>query len=85
MSEAAIRAVLSKMVFLKIFQASQENTCVEVSFLIEPSGLQLYFKKSPVQVFSCGICENFKNIYFEENLRTTASETCSNLTRTVLF
>ena len=28
---------------------------------------------------SCGICEIFKNIYFEESLRTTASETCSNL------
>ena len=33
------------------------------------------------QVHSCGICEIFKNSYFEEHLRTTASETCSNFTR----
>ena len=35
---------------------------------------------SPTQVLSCGTCEIFKNTYSEEHLRTTASETCSNLT-----
>ena len=37
-------------------------------FLTESSGLQLFKKVSPTQVFSFGICENFKNTYFEENL-----------------
>ena len=34
--------------------------------------LQLYLKKSPTQVFSCGYCKMFKNIYFEEHLQTAA-------------
>ena len=54
-------------------------------FLTEFPGLQLFKKVSPTQVFSCGICENFKNTYFEENLWTTTSETCSNFTRAALF
>ena len=29
-------------------------------------------KETPTQVFSCEICETFKNIYFEKPLRTTA-------------
>ena len=28
-------------------------------------------KETPTQVFSCEICEIFKNAYFEEHLRTT--------------
>ena len=31
-------------------------------------------EKTPTQVFSCEIFENFKNSYFEEHLRTTAPE-----------
>ena len=54
-------------------------------FLIESSGLQLYQEVPPIQVFSCGICQVFKNTYFEENLWTTASETCLNFTRNALF
>ena len=38
------------------------------------SGLQLYLKKTQMQVFSCAYCEFYKNIYFEEHLRATASE-----------
>ena len=34
-TEAATRGVLSKKVFLKISQNSQENTCATVSFLIK--------------------------------------------------
>ena len=37
------------------------------------SGLELYLKKMPTQVFSCEICESIKNTYFEEHLRTIAS------------
>ena len=29
-------------------------------------------KETPTQVFSCKICETFKNTYFEKHLRTTA-------------
>ena len=32
------------------------------------------FKKTPTEVFSCEIFENFKNTYFEEHLQTTAPE-----------
>ena len=34
-TEAARRGVLQKMVFLKVSQNSQENTCARVSFLIK--------------------------------------------------
>ena len=36
-------------------------------------GLQLYQKETLTQVFSCEICEIFKNTYLEEYLRTTVS------------
>ena len=36
-------------------------------------GLQLYENKTPPHVFSCKICEIFKNTYFAEYMRTTAS------------
>ena len=41
------------MVFLKILQNSQENTCVRVSFLtkLQASTLQPYRKDTPTQVF----------------------------------
>ena len=29
---------------------------------------------TPAQVFPCEYCENFKNTYFEEHLRTAASD-----------
>ena len=62
---------------LKISQNSQENTCIGVSFLINlhASGLQLYQKKeTPTQVFSCEFSKIFKNTFFSEHLRKTASE-----------
>ena len=40
--------------------------------------------RDPTVVFSCEICEVFKNTYFEKHLRTTASEICS-FTWTALF
>ena len=56
-------------------QYLQENTCVRVSFWwsCSPSGLQLYYKETPTQVFFSEYCEIFKNIYFEKHLWTTAS------------
>ena len=35
--------------------------------------LQIYQKEVPTQVFSSEICGIFKNIYFEEHVRTTSS------------
>ena len=34
----------------------------------------ILLKYPPTQVFSCEYCEIFKNIYFEEHLRTAASD-----------
>ena len=53
-------------VFLKISQILQENTCARVSFLItlQASGT----------VFFCEFCEIYKNTFYTEQLRTTASD-----------
>ena len=60
-----------RKVFLKISQISQENTCVGVFF----SKVECKFiKKRDSQETFCEICEIFKNAYFEEHLRTTASK-----------
>ena len=56
-SEATTGGVLWKKVFLKISQNSQENTCVEVSFIIN---LQ-------ASVFACEFCENYKNTFFAKH------------------
>ena len=62
--------------FLKILQMWQENTYVGVS----------HQKETPPQVFTCKIYEIFKNTYFEEHLRTTASEKANeNQLKTVRF
>ena len=59
-----------KIMFLKISQNSQKNTCVGVLF----DKLQVFRVETPTQVLSCVICEIFKNICFEEHLWTTTSE-----------
>ena len=41
---------------------------------ISGTGLQLYQKKTPAQVFFCECCEVFKNTYFEEHLQAAASD-----------
>ena len=38
------------------------------------------WRPAPSQVFSCKICEIFKNTFFEEDLQTTASVTETSLT-----
>ena len=37
---------------------------------MKPEGLQLYLKETLAQMFSCEICDIFKNTYFIEHLRT---------------
>ena len=39
-----------------------------------PEGCNFIKKVTVAQVFSCEFCEIFKNTYFIEHLRTTASE-----------
>ena len=40
---------------------------------VDLTGKHLCWKENSTQVFSCEICEMFKDAYFEEHLRTTAS------------
>ena len=40
----------------------------------KPESEFVYNKVLPTQVFSCEYCKIFKNTYFEEHLRTAASE-----------
>ena len=49
-----------------------------------PEGLQIYQKETPVQVFSCELCDIFKNTFFAKHLRATASARCF-LTTITLF
>ena len=56
--------------FLKISQNLQENTCTRVSLLIN----KFIKKETLAKVLSCEFCEMFKNIFFTELLRMTASE-----------
>ena len=64
------------MLFLKILQCSQENTCVLESLFNKVTGLQACnFVKKTLQhkCFFCECCEIFKNTYFEEHLATADS------------
>ena len=56
-----------KKIFLKIYKISRENICVGVCF-------KLYWKETPTQSFASEIYKIFNNTYFEEYLRTTASD-----------
>ena len=60
--------------FLKFCNNSHRKTPDLGSlFNCKPDGLQLYYKKTPTQVFFCEHCEIFKSTYFKEHLRTSAS------------
>ena len=52
-SEAATSGVLWKKVFLKIYQNSQDNTCIGTSFL---KACNFIKKGIPTQVFPCEFC-----------------------------
>ena len=59
-----------KNVFIKISQYSHENTCVGVTLQAFRIATLL---ETPTQMFSCEYCKIFKDTYFKEHLRTTAS------------
>ena len=56
------------MVFLKISQNSQENTCTRVLFLTKLK------KETMEHVFPCEFCEIFKNTYFYGTPLVAASD-----------
>ena len=69
------RKCSTRKLFLKISQYSQENTCVGTFFLIKMQGFRTSnFKKKLEHRCFREHWEIFKNIYFEEHLRTAASE-----------
>ena len=57
--------------FLKVSQTSQERTYVRVSFSEKVAGWSpaTLLKKTPTRVFSCKICESFKDTFFTEHPR----------------
>ena len=61
-------------IYRKISQISQENTCVEVYFLIKLQASGCFIKKeTPTHVFSCEIWDIFKNTFFYRIPLVTAS------------
>ena len=64
---------------VKKFRKFHWKTSVLESPFIKVAGVAgsaTLLQKTPTQVFSCRICETFKNIYFVEHLQTTASGSC---------
>ena len=59
--------------FLKISQNSLEKPLPE-PFFNKVAGCNFIKKKTLAQVLSCGFCEMFKNTFFTQHIRTTASE-----------
>ena len=64
LSEAAIGGFPKKNLFLKISQYPQKTLVLDFFFKKKvagrPEGLQLYYKETPAQVFSCEYCKIFK-------------------------
>ena len=58
--------ITSTNVFVEILRNSQENTSARDSFLLklQALSLQLYYKESMAEVFSCKFCKISKNIVF---------------------
>ena len=58
--------ITSTNLFLEILRNSEENTCARDSFLLklQALSLQLYYKESMAEVFSCKFCKISKNIFF---------------------
>ena len=69
-SEAVICS--AKRVFLKIWKIHRKILVLKSLF---PEGLQLYQKEIPTQVFSCEICEIFKNTFIHIAPPVAASDT----------
>ena len=75
-TEAVTRRCSVKKVLLKILQNRQENTCARFSFLIKLQAEVCNFikKETLAQVFSCEICQIFRNTLFYRTPPVVASE-----------
>ena len=77
--DAAIEDVLLKKCVLKNFaNITGKHLCcslVIINFQALAQGLQLDYKETATEVFSCKSCEIVQMTYFEKHLRTTA-DTC---------
>ena len=62
------------IIYPKIWQSSQKNSCTRVSFLLnlQDFRMQLYLQETPAQVFSCKFCESFNNTFLKKTLQTHA-------------
>ena len=58
---------------LKISRNSQKNTCVGGSFLTKFQACNFIKKETSTQMFSCEFFEMFRNTFFTEHLRMSAS------------
>ena len=66
--------VIKKM-FLKSTQNLMRNTCGVFFNKVANTACKFIKKQIPTpQVFSCKFCEIFRNTFFTEHIRTTASE-----------
>ena len=71
---------------LQILRSSHRKCSIKKLFL--KTSCNLILKNIPTQVFFYEYCEIFKNTYFEEHLRTAASEhfqPCSSIGRSRFF
>ena len=68
--QTAVHRCSPRQVLLRIWQYSQEKTCVEASFWcsFRTEGLHFYLKEPPTQMFFCEYCEIFKNSFLMEDL-----------------
>ena len=65
------------MCSLKFRKIHRKTPVSEISFnKVAGLGLQLYWKRTPRQVFSSEICVTFKNTFFTEHLQTAAFVIC---------
>ena len=69
-----------QIVLVMISNIKTRRQMSEFQYRFKNSGLQLYSKEIPTQVFSCDESQIFKNTYFEKYLRMAASENLSGAT-----
>ena len=73
--EAVARSCFLRKVILKISQNLQKTPKPDSHFIItlQAEAGNFIKKETPAQMFSCEICGIFKNTFFTEDLRATAS------------
>ena len=67
------RCSVKKVAFKNFAKLTRKHLCWSLFLIKLQVDLQLYDEETPTQLFSCEICKNFKNIFFEEYQQATAS------------